>query len=95
MYPHAFPLHWIKGNCGIFYTLHYLLRLTKKMVLGGGGGGCDLKWLGKEHIGEGGDFLVGEDTTKDTMLIKQGSFIFRRKVTSQGLINKIFLDGGR
>ena len=54
-----------------------------------------MKWLGKEHIGEGGDFLVGEDTTKDTMLIKQGSFIFRRKVTSQGLINKIFLDGGR
>ena len=69
--------------------------IDEKNGTGGGREGCDLKWLGKEHIGEGGDFLVGEDTTKDTMLIKQGSFIFRRKVTSQGLINKIFLDGGR
>ena len=41
------------------------------MVLGGP---CDLKSLGKGHMAEGGDFLVGEDTPKDTMLIKEGSF---------------------
>ena len=83
MYPLAFPLHWIKGT---FYTLNYFVGLIK-MVLGGP---CDLKWLGKEHIVEGGDFLVGKDTPKDTMLIKQGSLC-----NLQGLTNKVFLDGCR
>ena len=30
-------------------------------------------------MGEGGDFLVAEDTLKDTMLIKQGSFYIKKK----------------
>ena len=70
MYPHVFSLDWIKGTCRIFYTLHYFVGLMK-MVLGGT---LRLETLGKGHMGEGGDFLVGEDTPKDTMLIKQGSF---------------------
>ena len=46
-------------------------------------------------MGEGRDFLVGEDTPKDTMLIKQGRFKLRRKATSRGLTKKIFFDRGR
>ena len=30
-------------------------------------------------MGEGGDFLVDEDTPKDTMLIKQESFYIQKK----------------
>ena len=44
------------------------------MKNGTGGGPSNLKWLEEEHIGEGGDFPVIEDTLKDTMLIKQASF---------------------
>ena len=46
------------------------------MVLGGP---CDLKWLGERHMGEERDFLVGEDTPKDNMLIKQASFYIWKK----------------
>ena len=55
----------------IFYTLHYFVRLIKN-----GTGGDLVTWNGweKEHMGESADFLVGEDTPKDTMLIMQASF---------------------
>ena len=81
MYPHVFPPHWIKETCIIFYTLHYFTGLSKNWTPGGGGGGGWgdlLTWngLGKGHMGEGGEFQVGEDTPKDTMLVKQaGSYI--------------------
>ena len=29
MYPHVFPLHWLKGTCRIFNTLHYFVALMK------------------------------------------------------------------
>ena len=38
---------------------------------GGVGGGYPVTWNG---LGEGGDFLVDENTPKDTMLKKQESF---------------------
>ena len=70
MYPHGFPLHWIKGTYRIFYTLHYFVGLMKN----GTWGTLRLEIVGERTYGEGGDFLVGEDTPKDTMLIKQVRF---------------------
>ena len=46
-------------------------------------------------MGEGRDFLLDEDTSKDTMLIKQASFNIRRKATSQDLTRKMFSNRGR
>ena len=46
-------------------------------------------------MGEGRDFLLGEDTSKDTMLIKQASFNIRKKATSQDLTRKTFSNRGR
>ena len=66
-----------KGNPDrIFYTLHYFLGTGNWR-----GGGDLVTWngLGKDHMGEGRDFLVGEDTPKDTMLIKQASYYIYKK----------------
>ena len=73
MYPHVFPPHWIKGTWRIFYTLHYFTGLTKNWTWGGADLGTWNGW-GKGHMGEGGDVLVGGDTPKNTMLVKQASF---------------------
>ena len=94
MYPHFFPPHWIRG---IWYNLFHpsLFCRNDDNWNWGEGGHCDLKRLEERTYWVEGDFLRGEETPKDSMLIKQARFMFRRKTTSQGLTKKIFLDGGR
>ena len=71
-------MDWIKGTL-IEFSIPFTIFGNWK--LGGGGGGDLVTWngLGKDHMGEGRDFLVGEDTPKDTMLIKQASFYIYKK----------------
>ena len=45
-------------------------------------------------MGEGGDVLVGGDTPKNTMLVKQASFYIQNK-TNFTRPKKNILDGGR
>ena len=71
MYPHVFSSALDKGNLYNFLHPPLFCGIDEKWYWGGP---CDLKWLEKEHMGEGGDFLVGENTPKDTMLIKKESF---------------------
>ena len=71
MYPHVFSSALDKGNLYNFLHPPLFCGIDEKFYWG------DLvtwnDWE-KGHMGEGGDFLVAEDTLKDTMLIKQGSF---------------------
>ena len=46
-------------------------------------------------MGEGGDFLVDENTPKDTMLKKQESFYIQKKSNFTRPNKEIFLDGER
>ena len=61
-----------KCNLLEFFTLSTFLWDWWKMELRGGP--CDLKWLEERAYGQGGDFLEGEDTPKDTIIIKQANF---------------------
>ena len=90
MYPPVFSLHWIKG---IWYNLFHPSLFCWINDNWNWGETLWLKKVGGKDIW--GDFLRGEETHKDTMLIKQASFYVYKKSNFTRPNKENDLDRGR
>ena len=72
MYPHVFPLHWLKTTCKIFNTPHYFVGLMKN----GTGGTLWLEMVGGKAYGGGKRFSSGWRYSQGHHVNKAGKFLY-------------------